>query len=125
MNKKINASFILMLFILGIFAVPVSAFNPPGVRMTKLYASGVIVAAPCRMLKITLTVNATNDGTLLIYDSATAASGTVLYNATKTKPSAGRMTYEIDFPQIGVYAAYGLYASLSGGAREVIVYYDE
>lgn len=62
----------------------------------------------------------TNDVTLIIYDNASAASGTILFKAIV--PGAEDTRY-FEMPQAGIRAVNGLYADVSGTDAAYIVYY--
>ncbi len=113
---------------MGLLQVPTLMAAGPAVGCIpyRLTASGVVVASPARLLKLSLVVNSTEDGTITVYNSINGANGTILYSAIKTKAAAGSTTYEVDFPQVGVYASLGIYVSISASScTAVMFWYDQ
>jgi hypothetical protein len=90
-----------------------------------LTASGVAVdSGPgwLRDLHITVT-NAI--GEVLVYDNASASSGTLLADPTvAAAAAAGGATSHFFWPGAGVYFENGLYIVLSGGTTSVQPYWD-
>lgn len=78
-------------------------------------------AHPCFLRALTVLTNGTNDATVTLHDNATAASGTVL---AKAIVAGADFTGHITFPQRGVAASNGIYATLAGTGCECIVYYE-
>lgn len=84
----------------------------------ELAASAVVAARPARLCAVTLTPAAANS-TLIIYDNASAASGTILMEMT-VLASAKSETISLNFsPE----ALKGLYASLSGASAKAVVHF--
>ncbi len=81
-------------------------------------ASAAILAAPGRLRGITL-IGGSDASTAIVYDNASAASGTVL---EKIAVAAGA-TVRIDY-QDGVVANAGIYLALTGTAVGAVVHYD-
>ena len=76
---------------------------------------------PCRsrINAVTLLGDGTNAVSLILYDNASAASGTVL--AKVTQLATARLTHILfDNP---VFAENGIYADVTGTGAEYIVYY--
>ena len=100
-------------------------FMGKGSNVTHLTASGVVCAHPCKLRKIV--ANFVKWAQVIVYDNATAGSGTVL--AKPNLPYAGSGTYGsscvFDYPS--VYAENGLYCTFSGATdiTGVSVYFDE
>lgn len=68
---------------------------------------------------VQLITDGTNAATLVIYDNASAASGTVLYKGSITGASLSR-TDVLTFP---VKAVNGLYADITGTGANYIVHF--
>lgn len=84
-----------------------------------LSASAAVYALPGKLWGLSLSPAAAAS-TLIIYDNASAASGTVL---AKLVVPANSATVDIVFNQ-GIQAQIGIYASLSGAAADAVVYYS-
>ncbi len=125
-EKVLTSALVIMVLMAGCFLPAWAAGPAVGCTPYRLTASGVVVASPARLLKISLVVNSSADGTIIVYNSINGANGTVLYQAIKTKAAAGSTTYEIDFPQVGVYASLGIYVSITAAScTAVMVWYDQ
>lgn len=82
-------------------------------------ADAVISGGRNRINAITLLGDGTNAASLILYDNASAASGTVL--AKVTQLATARLTHILfDNP---VFAENGIYADVTGTGAEYIVYY--
>ena len=84
---------------------------------TRLTADGVIYAGPCHLVGFTITGDGTNAGVLLIYDHASAASGTVVGEGR----IAGTGMASVMLPGPGRWCENGLYCDLT--TATIIVYY--
>jgi hypothetical protein len=83
-------------------------------------SSAVVRAAPGKLCGVEIVTNGTNAATIIVYDHASSASGTVLFKGTVAgTDNYGGATF--GFP---VRAASGLYISVSGTEAAGIVYYD-
>lgn len=82
-------------------------------------ADAAISAGRNRINAITLLGDGTNAASLIIYDNASAASGTVL--AKITQLATARLTHIIF--ENPVFAENGIYADVTGTGAEYIVYY--
>lgn len=82
-------------------------------------ADAVIAAGKNRINAITLLGDGTNAASVILYDNATAASGTVL--AKVTQLATGRLTHIIF--ENPVIADNGIYADVTGTGAEYIVYF--
>ena len=82
-------------------------------------ADAAISAGRNRINAITLLGDGTNAASLIIYDNASAASGTVL--AKVTQLATARLTHIIF--ENPVFAEKGIYADVTGTGAEYIVYY--
>jgi hypothetical protein len=88
-------------------------------------ATGMILAAECRLRAVQLITDGTNAGTIEIWDSDTATtSGKKLLAKYKaTGASFGGSPW---IPESGIDAKFGLYAvlTLGAGAAEFVVHYS-
>lgn len=82
-------------------------------------ANAVIASGKNRINSVTLITDGTNAGTIVIYDNASAASGTVL---AKVKCSGAGLVQHVVFEN-PVVAQDGIYADVTGTGAEYIVYY--
>ena len=82
-------------------------------------ADAVIQTGRNRINAVTLLGDGTNAASLILYDNASAASGTVL--AKVTALAATRLTHILF--ENPVIAEDGIYADVSGTGAEYIVYY--
>ena len=82
-------------------------------------ADAAISAGRNRINAITLLGDGTNAASLIVYDNASAASGTVL--AKVTQLATARLTHIIF--ENPVFAENGIYADVTGTGAEYIVYY--
>jgi hypothetical protein len=85
-------------------------------------ADAVICARPCVFLGVVVLGDGTNTCNVVMYDNASAASGTVV---GKAKVKAGdMMNYLPSAGEGGVVCNAGLYADVTGTGAEYIVYYS-
>lgn len=84
-------------------------------------SSAVIAARPARLLGLQVLADGTNAATVIIYDNASAASGTIL---AKVIVDATLTAQDARIPLCGVAANNGIYASISGTGAECIVHYS-
>lgn len=94
--------------------------SEPSTSSGRQTASVAIMAAPGKLRGIMAEADGTNAATIIVYDNATAASGTIL---AKIVVDAG-LTYECLLPPGGIVANAGLYLSLSGTGAAAVVLYD-
>ena len=80
-----------------------------------------VLAAPGELHGVLLEGDGTNAVTLIVYDNASAASGTIL---CKVLLDAG-LTQEIFVPMRGIEAVNGLYCDVTGTGAAYIVYYKQ
>lgn len=83
-------------------------------------ADAAIAARPARLHSVQVIGDGTNAATAIIYDNASAASGTVL---AKIVVDAGA-TYEDWLSEVGVEALNGIYLDISGTGAEAVVHYS-
>lgn len=82
-------------------------------------ADGAVYALPCKLWGLSLSPAAAASS-IVVYDNASAASGTVL---AKLSVAANTQTVNITFNQ-GVQAQFGLYVDISGASADAVVYYS-
>ena len=82
-------------------------------------ADAAIKASAGVLRGVALITDGTNLGTVVIYDNASAASGTVLFKMSASGASGGREAMNLDIP-----ASTGIYADVSGTGAGYIVYYQ-
>lgn len=84
-------------------------------------ADGIIIGRPSRLLSIMLETDGTNVATCILYDNASAASGTIL--ASISCLGADRSaTWSLD---CGVEASNGIYLDIGGTGAKVVVHYAQ
>lgn len=95
------------------------SFTPTSTSSGLQTADAVISATPAAVHSVTVIGDGTNAATVVIYDNASAASGTVL---AKVVVDAG-LTFEhitFDLPAEG---SKGIYADVTGTGAEYIVHF--
>jgi hypothetical protein len=85
-------------------------------------SDGIISNAPGRLHGICVGANGTDAATVIIYDNASAATGTVL---AKVIVDATATHENIVLPEQGVEALNGLYLDIGGTGAECVVYYSK
>lgn len=101
------------------------AVHPDSTRLTiatssgLLAASGVVLAEPGVVTGLTATTDGTNDATVILYDNAAAAAGTVLAKLT-VKGANVNGTLDMYLP---IRASAGVYLSLTGTGANALVWY--
>ncbi len=90
--------------------------RPPATSSGSKSADAAILTQPGRLLCIDLNPPAASDATLVIYDNASAASGTVLMTVTAT---AGQGSVHIETDRI---CNNGIYVDVTGTTTYVIGY---
>lgn len=93
----------------------------PATSSGLLSADTAVSAAPCRLLGLQVLADGTNAATVIIYDNASAASGTVL---VKVIVDATLTSQDARIPLAGIVANKGLYADVTGTGAEFIVHYS-
>lgn len=96
--------------------------NLPSAKSSGLLAVGtnVVKAGKTYLKSVSLTGDGTNQATLVVYDNASADTGTVL---AKLKTNAVGMTSEMEFVY-PVKAENGLVAVVSGIGAEAVLTFD-
>ena len=82
--------------------------------------SGVIKASAGYLGGIVVLTDGTNDATVILYDNASAGSGTKLLEVSVP----GANNYGEIFPPLAITFTNGCYASISGTGASCIVYYQ-
>lgn len=86
----------------------------------RLTVSTAVFAQRCSLYALMVETDGTNAATVIVYDNATAASGTILAKMIVPGTSSGR---EVVFPY-GVKALNGLYVSIAGtGAPAATIHF--
>lgn len=85
-------------------------------------ADAAICAIPAALTALTLISDGTNTCSVIIYDNATTASGTVLAKALLVGAAEGTAHLHFDAP---VQASHGLYADVTGTGAGYIVYFQQ
>jgi hypothetical protein len=83
-------------------------------------ADVAIMTKPGKIKSVILLADGTNAATLILYDNASAASGTVL---VKIAVDAG-LVYESFNSDHGIVCNNGIYADVTGTGAEFIVHYE-
>lgn len=83
-------------------------------------ADGVICDRPCILHSVQVVADGTNAATAILYDNASAASGTVVAKII----TDATLTYDDFTPSNGVQCNKGLYLDLGGTGCEVIVHFS-
>lgn len=91
--------------------------NTQPVSYTQLSADGVVKAAPGELYGLVVTASST--GIVRIFDNASAASGTEIYNSVSALTAGAVIT----FGGSGIRAKNGLYFDLVSGTATVNILY--
>lgn len=83
-------------------------------------SDGIISALPGRLMGCILNGDGTNSATIILYDNASSAAGTVL---AKIVLDAGLTSQELVVGEAGIVVNKGIYADVSGTGAEFLVYY--
>lgn len=83
-------------------------------------ADGIIFAGPVKLKGVLLNADGTNAATAVLYNNASAASGTVV---AKLQVDAG-LVYESYSIDDGVMCTNGLYLDITGTGAECIVHFE-
>ncbi len=100
---------------------------PIGLSQTRITADGVIKGSGTGFLRdVIVTTSKTGAGEVLIYDNASAATGTVIFRVqtAKSADATHGVSTIYDLPGRGMYFANGLYGDISGGTTAVQAYWD-
>lgn len=84
-------------------------------------ADAAIFAGPARLVGAWLEGDGTNAATVILYDNASAASGTVLWKGLL--PANGIMYIDANLPLGGIVANSGIYADVTGTGAAYEVYF--
>jgi hypothetical protein len=84
-------------------------------------ADGVIQAKPTILAGVHINTDGTNNALVVLYDNASAASGTVVFQQTVTGADE---SIPFSMPDGGVYCKNGLYADITTvGTMSFVVYF--
>lgn len=86
-------------------------------------ADAAILARPGRLTGLVLEGDGTNAASVIIYDNASAASGTELYKLM-LKASSNDLILTAVLPEGGIECFNGLYADVTGTGAAYIVHYQ-
>lgn len=92
----------------------------PATSSGLLNSDTAVSARPAKIHSVQLLGDGTNAATLVIYDNASAAAGTVL---VKIVVDAG-LTYELFHSMDGIVCNNGIYADVTGTGAEFIVHFN-
>ncbi len=107
------------LFIILIFFLTSVAFGQ-GLQSSGLKtSSAAIVPGPCFFYGVEIITDGTNPATVIVYDHASAASGTEAFKGTV----AGTNNFGGILNAMPVNMQYGIYATVSGTGAAFIIYY--
>lgn len=93
----------------------------PSTSSGRKTADATIATRPCILKSIILEGDGTNAATVTLYDSASAASGTVL--AKLLLPASADQCIVFDGGPEGIECLNGIYADVSGTGAAYIVHY--
>lgn len=96
-------------------------FNTPATSSGLLAADTAVRTQPSRLLGVSLIGDGTNACNVIIYDNASAASGTVL--AKLSLPASGFPYIDMSAMAAGIVANNGLFADVTGTGAAFIIYY--
>lgn len=91
----------------------------PSTTSGDITADGVVLNKPGRLDSCIVIADGTNAASVILYDNASAASGTVL--ARVSIPATG--VYQVFLSEAGIIANKGIYADVTGTGCIVIVHF--
>jgi len=110
--KKLFLSILILLASHGlVIAEPSTPLLDPTNSVTEITTTGVYTAKSCTIVKIKIVTDGTNDATLILHDSASAASGNVIDETTVI--GADHYGFGGPFPG-GRRVFNGIYGTISG-----------
>jgi len=83
-------------------------------------ADAAIMAQPGKLTSLMVCADGTNAATVVLYDNASAASGTVIAKII-VDAGATQESFSVDFP---IDCLNGIYADVTGTGAEYIVHYQ-
>lgn len=95
---------------------------PSGEIITGTPAAGY--AGPCYLHGVDLISDGVNDPKVVLYDNASAASGTVLAELSFDVSVSGKFTKLLVFAK-GIRCDYGIWAVVTGTGAKAIIYHEE
>lgn len=84
-------------------------------------ADAAIMLIPGKLRGIQVIADGTNAASVILYDSASAASGRVL---ARVDVDAGLVYQDAHIPDEGILCANGIYADVTGTGAQYIVWYS-
>lgn len=96
--------------------------NSPATSSGLLSADTAVSALPGRLLGVALIADGTNAATVILYDNASAASGTVI---AKLSVAALGTYADMNMPNEGIAVNKGIYADVAGTGAAFIVLYSQ
>lgn len=84
-------------------------------------SSSAVSAVPCRLVAVELIPDGTNASGVVLYDNASAASGTAIAKLAIPASTTAPQVFALNH---AVVCHSGIYASLSGTGGNVIVHYS-
>lgn len=97
--------------------------NVPATSSDRRTADAAILNAPGRLRGLILEGDGTNAASVILYDNASAASGTILAKLA-LKAVSGDLILDMNIQDSGIVALNGIYADVTGTGAAYIVYYD-
>lgn len=114
--KRVFAILAVLLIAFPAFAAPIGGCNSSGLKTS----DAAVLASPGWFCGVEIVTDGTNAATVIVYDNASAASGTVLFKGTVAGASNfGGATYDIP-----VRAPNGIYVDVTGTNAAYIIYFD-
>jgi hypothetical protein len=118
MKKRNVVKFIVLPIVLAILLVGGIVWSQGLQTSGVKTSSGVIVPGPCLFYGVEIITDGTNPATVIIYDNATAASGTQVFTGTV----AGNNNFGGILNAFPVNMTNGIYLGIAGTAASAIVY---
>lgn len=114
--KRVFAILAVLLIACPAFAAPIGGCNSSGLKT----ADAAIRTAPGWFCGAEIITNAASDAAITVYDNASAASGTVLFQGTvAAAANFGGVTFPIPIRSVN-----GIYVDVSGTGASYIIYFD-
>lgn len=87
-------------------------------------SDAAILVGPGRLTGLILEGDGTNAATVVLYDNASTASGTILYKMM-LKASSNDLVYPAVIPDGGIDCLNGIYADVTGTGAAYIVHFQK
>ena len=118
MKKIVGMAVVILMLLVGSMAQAMDYES--SISSGILASSSVVYAKPCKLTDLAVYTDGTNQVTAILYDNATAASGTVI---GKVIVPGAALNGGLVIP-IPVRAQNGIYISLSGTGGTAVVFYN-